>query len=52
MHIDGHQRTVFFDVSTFYEAFLRMCASYVIVVMHIIFMLNVLCIIITSWDSQ
>ena len=39
------------DVSTFYEAFLRMCASYVIVVKHIIFILKISYIMIVSWDS-
>ena len=32
----GHQRTVS-DVSTFYEAFFRVCASYIIDIQHIIF---------------
>ena len=51
MQIDGHQRTVS-DVSTFYEAFLRVCASYIIDVKHIIFILKMSYIMIVSWDSQ
>ena len=51
IHVDGHQRTVP-DVSTFYEAFLRVCAAYIIVVKHITFILKMLYIMIVSWDSQ
>ena len=45
----GHQSTVL-DVSTFYKAFLRICAIYIIVVKHI-FILKNLYIMIVSWDS-
>ena len=51
MQVGGHQSTVF-NVSTFCEAFLRECASYIIVIEHIIFILKMLYIMIVSWDSQ
>ena len=51
MQVDGHQRTVS-DVSTFYEAFLRDCASYIIVIKHLIFILKMLYIVIVSTGSS
>ena len=48
--MDGHQRT-FFYVSAYCEAFLRISALYIIAIIHIIFILSVQYICITSWDS-
>ena len=50
MQVDGHQCTVS-NVSTYYEAFFRECATYIIVIKHI-FILKILYIMIVSWDSQ
>ena len=51
-HADRWTSAHCLDVSTSYEAFLRMCASYVIVVEHIVYILKILHIMIVYWDTQ
>ena len=50
-HADKWTSAHFFNVSTFYVTFLRICASYIIVVKHIFLLKNLYIMILLDWHQ-